>query len=199
MKTDMDGYLVKELSKLRPYLRAASYLGCIDINTIIGEDDKQPYFLEFTPRWGYSAMYCLVALMPEGSLGNFFLNGFKFIPKAEYACSQLISIPPYPYMEPKDLSKMAKDVGIGNTLGQLKNMYLQDIYQDENGDLRCAGADGNIGVMTATGDSLEDTTKQMYKNIDKLKIYSDYQYRTDHMASHTKRLKDLKALGINVS
>jgi len=199
MKEDEEGYLVKDMSKLKSYLRAADYVGCIDVNTIIGEEDGLPYFLEFTPRFGYSAIYCLLTLIPEGGLGNFFLNGFKFIPKAQYACSQVISIPPYPSCSATDLGKMAKDVGMKNKLSQLGDMWLQDVYQDDKGDLRCAGTDGLIGVMTATGDTLEEATGQMYKNIDKLKIYSDYQYRTDHLKSHTERLKDLKALGVNIS
>lgn len=196
MKEGADGYLVKEISRLKPYLQVANYVGCIDINTIVGEDDHLPYFLEFTPRLGYSAIYCLLALMPEGSLGNFFINGFQFIPTTKYACSQLISIPPYPYSNATDLNKMAKDVGIGNKLSQLKNVWLQDVYQDSQGNLRCAGADANIGVLTATGDTLEDATKRMYKDIDKLKIYSDYQYRTDHLDSHSDRINKLRKWGI---
>lgn len=199
MKEDPEGYLCKQIEKLKLYLQLAEYVGCIDINTIIGKEDKLPYFLEFTPRFGYSAIYCLLALVPEGSIGNFFLNGFRFIPTGKYACSQLISIPPYPYMNATDLRKMAQGVGMGNKLNQLKNMWLQDVVQSKEGNLFCAGADANVGIMTAVGDTLEDATAKMYKNIDKLKIYSDYQYRTDHLESHTKRLKELKALGVNVS
>jgi hypothetical protein len=183
---------------LKPYLKASGYIGPWDLNSIISKTENIPYFLEHTSRFGYSAIYCLLSLVPQGGLGNFFLNGFKFIPKVEFACSQLISIPPYPYAAPADLHKFAKGVVIDNKLENLKNFWLQDVFLGEDKKLRCCAIDANIGIMVATGDTLEDTTKSLYHDIDKLKIAADFQYRVDMLESHTKRMNKLKAWGINV-
>jgi len=73
IKKDENGLLVKELKRLIPYLKRANYVGPVDINAIISKKDHKPYFLEFSPRFGYDAIYCLLTLV-KSSLTDFFLN-----------------------------------------------------------------------------------------------------------------------------
>ena len=195
----VNGYLCKEIRKLKPYLQAEGYIGCIDLNTIVTEDGKA-HFLEFTARCGYSALYLLFTFIPPGGIGNFLLNEFRFIPQHEYVASQVVSIPPYPYLEPNLLRKQAKDVAIDNKLDEpvMKDFWLQDVYQTEDREIHCCGADGQIGVMVAGGSTMEEAIKQVYQNIEKLRIGADVQYRVDHLESHTKRMSKLDKWGINI-
>jgi hypothetical protein len=88
---------------------------------------------------------------------------------------------------------------ISNKLENLNNLWIQDLFLGKDNILRCCGVDANIGVMVATGDTIENATKSLYNEIDKLQIAADYQYRVDLLESHTRRINKLTKMGINVS
>jgi len=194
IKKDENGLLVKELKKLIPYLKRANYVGPIDINVIISKKDHKPYFLEFSPRFGYDAIYCLLTLI-KGSLTEFFLNGFQTEFYDGFASSQRITIPPFPYADKQLLNAMAKDILIKN---KLEDFWMEDVYMDDKGNIRCAGSDGIIGVVAERGNSLGGSVGNVYRKIDKLKIGSYIQYRTDLGKSQNKRMKQLQEWGFKI-
>ena len=63
IKQDPHGLLVSELGRLVPLLKKAAYIGPIDANCVISETDRRPYFLEWTCRQGYDALYSLLSLL----------------------------------------------------------------------------------------------------------------------------------------
>jgi len=180
------GILSKEFDRLIPKLKDAGYVGPIDINAIVQKD--KIYFLEFSTRFGWDALYCLLSLL-KSSLSDFFQKG-KGVFSDGYASSERISIPPYPYNSSELLAEFAKDVTIQNAPS---SFWMEDVYFDKG--LRCAGTDGILGVMVGTGRSIGESVHNVYKNINKVKISSYLQYRTDLGRRAEKALQQLKKWG----
>lgn len=163
--------------KLTQFLIKAGYIGPWDINCIVSEKNKKPYFLEHTPRLGYDAIYNLLTLL-NSSVSTFFEYVSGVSSKAPrfrggFASSIRVSIPPYPYETP-NLLEMAKNVDVAGDLG---NVWLEDIHFD-NG-YKCSGADGIIGVVAMKGKTIKESADNVYKQAEKIKIGSQKQYRTD--------------------
>jgi len=182
------GLLTGPMTKMADYLKSKGYIGPCDANCII--KDGKAYFLEWTPRFGYDAIYCLLTLL-KGKLSDFFLKDFDVEFHDGYAASQRISIPPYPYDIPLLRRNYAKDVSIVGGLKDYPFFWAQDVYSDV-GKLKCAGADGILGIVTARGKSLAEAWGRLYNAIGKLKVCSYLQHRTDGLADAEKRIKGLK-------
>ena len=198
IKKDVQGLLVEQIQNLTSYLKRAEYVGPVDINSIVSEEDHEPYFLEFSPRFGYDAIYCLLSLV-KGSLTNFFTKFFDVPLHDGYASSQRITIPPFPYSDSRLLNAMAKDVLIKSSIDDYPLFWMEDVYLDKDGNLRCAGADGILGVVAARGNSLGGSVGNMYRAIDNLKIGSYIQYRTDGGKLCGKAIKQLNEWGISIN
>jgi phosphoribosylamine---glycine ligase len=184
---DRSQKLIESLTKMADYLKSNGYIGPCDVNCII--KGGVPYFLEWSPRFGYDAIYCLLTLI-KGKLADFFLKDFKVQFHDGYAASQRLSIPPYPYATPKLRMDFAKDVSIMGKLEDYPETWFQDIYLD-GGKLKCAGSDGILGVVSTRGDSLEEAWGRLYHYIKKIKICSYIQYRTDGYKVSKNRIKNL--------
>ena len=196
MCEDMDGHGFKEIQKLKPYLVRAGYVGPVDANIIFNEN--KAYFLEWTPRLGWSAFYCLCSFIPDGQLSNFILNDFQAVFKGGYVASQLISLYPYPNLDKKQLEMMVKGNLINHRLQDLNDFWLQDVYLDDSKQLRVAGSDGIVGVLTGHGDTVEESIDKVHDRIKKLQIQGNLQYRTrhDHMTRAIERVNKLNKMEI---
>lgn len=180
-----DGLLTELLTKMAAYLSKEGYIGPCDSNCIMAD---RPYFLEWSPRMGWDALYCLLSLV-KGKLSDFFTKDFEVEFHNGFAASQRLSIPPYPYGTPKLRTLYAKDVSIMGKLKDYPLWWAQDVYEG----LKCAGADGILGVVSARGKSLEEAWGRVYNAIKKVKVCSYPQYRTDGLSVARKRLEKLNA------
>lgn len=196
IKKNPNGLLVKELKNLGPYLQRAGYIGPVDINAIVAKHDRKPYFLEFTPRFGYDALYCLLSLV-KGPIRGFFADNSRVSFHDGFASSARISIPPYPYSSPQLLSAFAKDVPIWGSIEQNPFFWMEDVYLN-GGRLKCAGADGILGVIAARGNSMGGSWGHVYRAIDKLRIGAYLQYRTDGMRESEKVYNNLVRSHISI-
>lgn len=187
LKKNDNGVIVGPLTKMANYLKSNGYRGPCDANCII--KGGVPYFLEWSPRFGWDALYCLLTLV-KGKITDFFVNDFKVEFHDGFAASERLSIPPYPYGTPELRKMFAKDVSIIGKLKDYPLFWAQDVH-DENG-LKCAGADGILGVVAARGKTLEEAWGRVYNAIKKVKVCSYVQYRTDSLKEHRKRLAKLK-------
>lgn len=186
LKKNDNGVIVGPLTKMANYLKSNGYRGPCDANCII--KGGVPYFLEWSPRFGWDALYCLLTLV-KGKITDFFVNDFKVEFHDKYGVSQRISIPPYPYGVPELRRLYAKDVSIIGKLKDYPRVWFQDVY-DENG-LKCAGADGIIGVCSTRGETLEEAWGKLYHSIKKVKICSYVQYRNDGLKVAKNRIQKL--------
>jgi len=187
VKNNKDDIITGPLTKMANYLKSNGYMGPCDANCII--KGGVPYFLEWSPRFGWDALYCLLTLV-KGKLTDFFTKDFKTDFHDGFVASQRLSIPPYPYGTPQLRTLYAKDVSILGTLKDHSLFWGQDVY--DNGGLKCAGADGILGVVAARGKTLDESWGRVYNAIKKVKVCSYVQYRTDGLNSARKRLEKLK-------
>ena len=194
MCKDYNGILSEQFKKLIPYLRRANYIGPIDINSIISEKDHKPYFLEFSPRFGYDALYNLFQLSRD-SLTTFFTKKFSVGFKDEFAASERVSIPPFPYSLPTLLCKFAKDAAITGDLKDMPWFWGEDIYKNEYG-LACAGSDGILGVVCDSDPTLWGAVDKVYGHLKRMKVSQDLQFRKDLGVRPEKHFRKLKKWGI---
>jgi hypothetical protein len=176
--------LAQNFDKLGRMASRQGYQGPIDINCIV--KGGVPYFLEFTPRLGYDAIFCLSMLL-QGSMTDFLTKGFNGKLREGFAASQRVSIPPYPY-DSEDLLKQYA-AGVPVNVG-LDEMHLQDVYRDGK-QLRCAGADGIIGCMARHGNSIGGAYGNVFRALQGVKIGAYLQYRTDGPRDAERRYNEL--------
>jgi len=184
IEEDLSSIGIPELCKMAAYLKANNYIGPCNANLII--KDKVPYFLKWSLRFSYDAIYCLFELL-KGKLTDFFEKDFKVDFHTGYAASQRLSIPPFPYADKNLLVEFAKDTTIPGELSKMPRFWGQDIYNNID-HLACAGSDGILGIVTGRGNSLGAAWGQTYRAIDKMKLPADIQYRPDGFKSAQKRM-----------
>lgn len=198
--TDSPKTVKQTFEKLYKWLGKMKYSGPLDINTIINE--KGAFFLEFTPRFGYSAHYCWASLL-DGELGrNFYELASGKAVRLEYASKVSfglrITTPPYPLdpYEPKNWN--AYDQSANHIISDYpdRHTYFLDVrFKDDQ--MMTAGTDGaNLEIVYA-GDSLEKCAKQAYDAAKRLKL-PDKQYRTDGIERVKEQWPILKKWGYEV-
>jgi len=177
------------LKMMESFLKRYKYNGPLDINTIISEKDKLPYFLEYTARTGYSALYALC----EGlnmEIGQFFselASGEipELKPSYDYLGAVRVSIPPYPNDD-----GVAKSANKPIRINSLDHIWLLDAkYEDDK--LVTAGVDGVVAEVTGKAKTLDELEKDIYKRIEKIKV-PDMQFRTDVFRLAKKKISKLK-------
>jgi len=183
--TDKPGLLVDSLNALIPLLIKNSYVGPVSIDCVIGSREKKPYYDSFHVGLRYDNIFCLLELV---SISKFITNN-SFDSHEGFACSERITIAPYPYTAKALLDGIAKDVRIKTSLGN--GFWCQDIKDSEDG-LKCAGNDGLLGIMTATGSRIENSFGKIYKSIRKLEVDAPLQFRIDGLRETTKKIKKLR-------
>jgi hypothetical protein len=173
----------KAFKLLTPIVKRSGYVGPVDINVIISNGN--PYFLEFSPRFGYDALFCLMDLLDDDITD--FLSRFQGNFKEGFIASQRITIPPFPYDDDFLIKKFAADVPVHFDLNEFWGL---DIYQDDG--LKCAGSDGIIGIATGYGETIGKAVQVLHRHIKKdIKIDAYLQYRTDTKKVAEKRYGDL--------
>jgi phosphoribosylamine-glycine ligase len=178
------------LKKAESFLRRFKYNGPLDCNCIISEKDQKPYFLEWTARIGYSAVYALA----EGlnlEWGKFIAdlaNGEvpTLTPSYDWLGAVRISIPPYPNEKGVEGSANKPIRGVDD----MEHIWLLDAKYEKD-KLLTAGVDGVICEITGKAKTLSELGSVIYKRIGKLKI-PDAQYRTDIFTQGEKRIDKLR-------
>ena len=159
-------YFKKHIAKLSSTLEGTTPAEWA-INNIVGESDHLPYFLEFTPRFGWDCFVGEMTLLKEAgqSIGDFLIRlaeqkpfAKDYFPLNRYAASVRL------YSE-----------GIGSEGGEIKgkpiywdesvneNFWAYHIRRRETGQCELTG--NPIGVFTATGDTVEEAVSKVYSMI----------------------------------
>lgn len=161
--------------KLAPYF-AGRYCGPVDVNVIIEKDSNEPIFLEFTPRFGYDAIFGLMEIL-KSDLGEMFYEvayGREVVPVVmkEFAGAVRVHVPPYP--EPSAEDDKQRPVGLpifGLPLSEpvFKGYYPVEVMCK---DYACVttGPDGYIMVVAGKGNSPREATEEAYKAIERVRI-----------------------------
>lgn len=190
------------IKKLYPALRAMQYTGCLDINTIVS-DDGRAYFLEFTARFGYSAIYALAEILRDdlGKVLHDCAQGTlkKMDVRNEFGMAIRLTVPPYPLESHSEshgpVVRESKDKPVRNV--PLGHSWLLDVKKgDRQEDLVTAGIDGAILEVTSRGETLEDAKATLYERVKEVDL-PDVQYRDDIGDRPSEQLEKLVQLGFS--
>lgn len=161
-------YFSNYLSKLEPILKREGQANEWAINNIVGIDDKKPYFLEFTPRFGWDSTFGELAILQDSgrSIAEFFINlAFQkpfpkgFFPTGKFsAAARLFSEAP----GVKADCVTGKPVTWEKSIE--KNLWWYGIRRRDDG--RCEVTDNPIGVATFVADTPEGAIEGLYQMID---------------------------------
>jgi len=166
--------------QLEPVMRRVDYTGPISLNLMIDEATHQIFLLEFTPRFGYNAYYCLWELDPY-RFGEFMLMTFEAYEETllpvnthQFAAAARVSIPPYPFEHPdKKIHRQLYEQLRGMPIS-LEGDYPAKIYPGdvmlEDGKMVCAGIDGIIAEVVAVDESPEAAWAKVVETVKALKI-----------------------------
>lgn len=180
------------------------YHGPIDINCIVGEEDHEPYFLEWTPRFGYNAVYALCELI-DGDLHDLLRDAAQArLTRMDvhdgYGYAIRVTIPPYPAA---DILDDKKDAAIIEAMlekathillhgpVESEHVWLLDA-QRVNGKPQTAGFDAVVLEVTGRGRIPEDARDGAHEIVEALEI-PNKQARVADGAD--RAIRDLAKLG----
>jgi phosphoribosylamine--glycine ligase len=143
------------LEKINQNLAASGYIGYIDVNCIANGTGIYP--LEFTSRFGYPTL----SIQMEG--------GFQI--------GVVIAVPPFPFNDDKTFRKFSEEATILFKTQNLDGIHLGEVKREGN-DWHIAGRSGYSLVVTGSGTTTADASKQAYERVANIMIPNMF-YRTD--------------------
>jgi phosphoribosylamine-glycine ligase len=180
--------------KLLPWLKQVRYSGPLDINCIIDPDGK-PWMLEWTPRFGYSAIYAMLEglNMPLGEFLETMAAGQMpaLEPSDEWLGALRLTMPPYPHCEDAPETEGIPILGLDL---EDENVWPLDLMVD--GDkLVCSGFDGIVCEVSGADESLEAMWGNLYGMASQIQI-PECQYRIDNLQDVQQRIEQLDDAGM---
>jgi phosphoribosylamine-glycine ligase len=194
----------RTIRKLFPLLKYARWTGCVDVNAIISEDDHEPYFLEWTPRIGYSAIYAYAAILalPVSEYFDRLRRGPFTIPfKALWGSSLKLSIPPYPTaIEPDKASEetygLAQGVRVNGKYGP--DFLPIDVMKGKKTEFASAGTTCIIGECLGRGATLSEAWRASQKVFKTVEVPNAQGRYTDGVEDIWTRARKLKSWGYEI-
>lgn len=155
---------------------AGRYNGPVDINVIIEKDSNEPVFLEFTPRFGYDALFGLMEIL-DSDLGELFYEtayGRQINAKIENGFSGAVRVHVPPYPEPSAEDDKQRPVGLPifgmPETDQIFGGYYPVEVMFKDGKFLTTGPDGYVMVVAGKGQSPREATEAAYNLIEKTRI-----------------------------
>ncbi|MDD5406986.1 MAG: hypothetical protein PHE73_08630 [Sulfurovaceae bacterium] len=196
----LEGQFYEIFTKLTPKLIKDGYVGQIAINSIISEEDKKPYFIEFCGRWGYPSfplditlleetgqtVHSLFVALTEGTLPTLF-------PTGKIGVTTWVGIPPYPYKD-----GVEKNEGVPIKWDKKWDLYFYPYYvkYDENKGMVAAGVAGEIVQVTCVANNLPSAVDMLYNTYIPTLSLKNMLYRTDAGVDAKKRMIKLKEMKV---
>lgn len=179
--------------KLSPMLLEHKYTGPLDVNCIVS-DEGVPYFLEFTARMGYSAIYafCTLLNIPIGEFIEMIAKGDipELEPSDEWGAALRLTMPPYPAVEEAPEREGLPILGID----EYEHYWPLDVMLDK-GKLVCSGYDSIVAEITDRHPNLSVLWDFVY-DFARIVEIPDCQYRTDAYEHVSERINALASIGI---
>lgn len=173
----------KLLEPLREEL-TGKFVGPIDVNVIIEKKTNEPVFLEFSPRFGYDAVFALMELF-ETDFAEFLYQiatGQQWTGRVsgQFAGDVRLHIPPFPAKSSKESSEEAVGVPIFGIDPSKYNphQHLVEVMLDRDDQPVSSGPHGYVLSVTAKGTTPQLAEEAAYKQVDKIRI-PNMRYRTD--------------------
>lgn len=180
---------------------AGQFVGPLDVNAIIEKSSGEPVFLEYSPRFGYDAIFALMELF-ESDFGQFLHEiATGQTPTFElyegFAGSVRLSIPPFPAVSSKDDDAEAVGVPIFGVDPSKYNPHFHwmEAMLDKDDKPVTSGPHGVVVSVSGRGETCRDAEQAAYDEIDKIRIPA-MRYRNDLVEAIGDVYDDLEATGI---
>lgn len=194
----------KTLKRISPLLKYSKWNGPIDVNCIVSEEDHEPYFLEFSPRIGYSAIMAYLAIIGMPISEYFYRisrEPFKIPFKNLWGSALKLSIPPYPTnIENKEAAKET----YGKTEGiRINGKYGPDFWpidvmkpkKQQSTELVAAGTSCILGECIGRGNSMLEAWRGSQKVFKSVEAPNQQGRFTDGAEDAWKRALKLRQFG----
>jgi phosphoribosylamine--glycine ligase len=189
------------VGKLLPLMKHSKWTGAIDVNAIVSEKDKKPYFLEFTPRIGYSAIYGYMAILGL-PISEFLYRVSKgdSVPPCRYTwgTSLKLHVPPYPVeIENEKASQDTYEKAQGTRInGDYSNDFIPiDCQKGKRTDLEVAGTTCIVGECLGRGNDLLSAWRGSQKVFESVEVPNAGGRLTDGISDAWKRISTLRKMG----
>jgi len=189
------------VERLLPLLKYAKWTGPIDVNCIVSEKDHKPYFLEFTPRIGYSAIYAFMAILGM-PISEFFYRvsrgAFQISFKSLWGAALKLHVPPYPVeienkTSQKEVYGKAQGTRINGEYG--KDFIPIDCQKGKRTELEVAGTTCIVGECLGRGNTLLEAWKGAQKVFKSLETPNKGGRYTDGASDLWNRIWTLRRMG----
>jgi len=176
-----DSSLFDRLLKPMTALLKGKYVGPLDVNCIIDKELNEPVFLEFSPRFGYAAIFGLAELVSDlGRLLYEIANGrdYHSVKADNFSCGVRAWIPPYPEFIKEDPKLAVGTPVFGfNPESFIDGVYPSELMITQDG-VETSGPFGMLFDVVGRGTSIEAARSNCYAKFDRIRV-PDLGYRTD--------------------
>ncbi len=191
----------KTIRRILPLLKYSRWTGCIDVNCIISEVDHEPYFLEFTPRLGYSAIYAYMAILGI-PISEYFRRvsrkTFAITFKSLWGSALKLTIPPYPVqIENEKASEetygLQEGVRINGKYGS--DFVPIDVEKGKKTELSAAGVTCILGECLGRGKSVLEAWRASQRVFKSVEVPNAQGRYTDGIEDIWKRVLKCRQFG----
>ncbi len=196
----VEGLFGEILNKSIPYLQKAGYRGQLSINSKVDSSGK-PWFIEFTPRFGYPSLPLDITLLEDN--GKSFSDLIQALadgtaptlfPTDKIAVVCGVSVPPYPNEDILGLSQDTKVSWDKKWDEYFFPFYLK--YSTKQKSLVLTGHTGSFADVTCVDSKLDGALEMLYKDYIPTIRAKNLQFRTDCGVDARKRIEELRKLKI---
>ena len=167
------------LEKIKQNLAGSGYVGYIDVNCMANGSGIYP--LEFTSRFGYPTL----SIHMEGVTSKWgkFLHSIssgeiaELKTKSGFQVGVVIAVPPFPFNDDRTFRKFSEEATILFKSQNLDGIHLGEVKREGN-DWHVAGRSGYSLVVTGSGTTTAEASKQAYQRVANIMIPNMF-YRTD--------------------
>lgn len=195
-RANSDSSLIKELKKVEPYLTKIKYIGNVDLNFIISEEDGIPRPLEWTNRFGYPSlnMHEEAMITPWHEMIEKTVKGENdFMEYDPSWCVVIcVTIPPFPFQtQNPDFNAKGQRVYFLNGNGEwdgkdhltkekLKHLHPYELrFDGETKYYVCTGDTGYLLTVTDMGETPEEANANCLARIEDYVLTANMDFRTD--------------------
>lgn len=191
--TKMEGKFWDILQKLAPYLEKWGYKGQVAINSIVSEEDHEPYFLEFTWRFGYPSLAMEITLLEDNNknfadLIDAMANGTtpNLFPEKKIAGVVRVGLTGKEEWEVRGMP-----ISWGRQWDRYFFPYGVEYDKSRKGYLLTGESGSHILEVTCTTDNLAGVVEMLYETYMPTLKLKDKTYRTDLGKSAKERIGKL--------
>lgn len=187
------------LQKIASYLKKVGYKGQLAINCIVGDEDKELYFIEFCVRCGYPSLAMEVTFLEDNnkSIHNLFTAMVErkhmgdLIPIGRIVVTIVVYVPPAPNKEGY-IMESTKGQPISWDRKWDRYFFPYYIMYDNKKGMVLSGVESQVLQITCVDSTLQGAIEMLYETyVSTLKL-KNAMYRSDLGIDAKRRIQKLK-------